>query len=338
MERLTEREKEILGILRNNPMISQEELAELVGVTRSAAAVHISNLTKKGHILGRGYVFNDRSSVFVAGPVFMEVDAFNNSEGQELVDIKIGGQGYGVARYLSSLGVPVSFVSVLGRDEWGKTVTANLREYGVDTTYLFTQRELPTPRRVIFRNNSEAPKIVTDRRSLDKLGLESLNTLTSAVKASRAVLLDASMPLDILNFFTSLATEAGINACVFATEGSALESLKQNDLPLFLAVVSKSDAEIASGIKIRDLDDGLLAGEHIAGLGFESVVVIVPGQGVCSTGSLEKVTVGLPPGQSNFQQICIERMIANLTVNILQGYDFRQNLRLAMANALSEKC
>lgn len=334
MDRLTEREKEILGILRNNPMISQEELAELMGITRSAAAVHISNLLKKGHILGRGYVFNDNSPVFVAGPVFMEIDAFKTAGGEEQVDITTGGKGYGIARCLSSLGVPVSFVSVLGTDEWGKTITEDLREYGVDTKYLFTQREFPTPRRVIFRNDADAAKVITDMRILDKIGPESLQSLKPAVKASRAVLLDASMPFEILQFFTSLAGENKIPACIFAAEGSFLQSFKPKDIPLYLAVISKSDAEKASGIEIRDLDDGLTAGEIIGGLGFESVVVIIPGQGVCCVGKKEKVTVPLPPGLSDDHRVYFERLTANMTDNILQGHDLRQNLRLAMASAV----
>lgn len=334
MERLTEREKEILGMLRNNPMISQEELAELMGVTRSAAAVHISNLIKKGHILGRGYVFNDKSPVFVAGPVFMEIDAFKTSRSEEQVDIKIGGKGYGIAGNLSSLGVPVSFVTVLGRDEWGKTVTENLREYGVDTKYLLSQREFPTPRRVILRSDSDVAKVVTDSRALDKLGSESLRSLTPAVKASRAVLLDAAMPLEMLQYFTCLAGENEIPACLFSAEGSFLQTGKPKGLPLFLAVISKLDAEKASGIKIRDLDDGLAAGEVTAGLGFESVVVVIPGQGVCCAGRREKITVPLPPGHSDDHHVSFEKLTANLTANILQGYDLRQNLRLALANSV----
>ena len=35
-----------------NPLISQKELADKAGITRSSVAVHISNLMKKGYITG----------------------------------------------------------------------------------------------------------------------------------------------------------------------------------------------------------------------------------------------------------------------------------------------
>ena len=47
---MTQRERQILEWIRQDPMISQQELAEKAGITRSSAAVHISNLMKKGYI------------------------------------------------------------------------------------------------------------------------------------------------------------------------------------------------------------------------------------------------------------------------------------------------
>ena len=51
---MTQRERQILQLIESNPMISQQELAEELGITRSSVAVHISNLMSKGHIAGRG--------------------------------------------------------------------------------------------------------------------------------------------------------------------------------------------------------------------------------------------------------------------------------------------
>ena len=58
---MTQRERQILHLIELDPMISQETLAERLGITRSSVAVHISNLTKKGCIVGRGYVLRTGS-------------------------------------------------------------------------------------------------------------------------------------------------------------------------------------------------------------------------------------------------------------------------------------
>ena len=57
---MTQRERQILNWIEENPLISQQELAEKAGITRSSVAVHISNLMKKGYITGKGYIVHRR--------------------------------------------------------------------------------------------------------------------------------------------------------------------------------------------------------------------------------------------------------------------------------------
>ena len=49
---MTQRERQLLNWIEENPLISQQELADKAGITRSSVAVHISNLMKKGYITG----------------------------------------------------------------------------------------------------------------------------------------------------------------------------------------------------------------------------------------------------------------------------------------------
>ena len=62
---MTQRERQILQWIEENPMISQEELAQKAGISRSSIAVHISNLMKKGYIAGKGYVLRSGSYVVI---------------------------------------------------------------------------------------------------------------------------------------------------------------------------------------------------------------------------------------------------------------------------------
>lgn len=47
------REKEILRILRHNPLIQQNEIAEILQISRSRVAAHIMDLMRKGAIKGK---------------------------------------------------------------------------------------------------------------------------------------------------------------------------------------------------------------------------------------------------------------------------------------------
>ena len=70
---MTQRERQILRLIEHNPMISQQELADELGITRSSVAVHISNLTKKGVIVGKGYVLHSGSYAVVVGGVNVDI-------------------------------------------------------------------------------------------------------------------------------------------------------------------------------------------------------------------------------------------------------------------------
>ncbi len=70
---LTEREREILKLIKENPLISQEEVAKKLSVARSSIAVHISNIMKKGYIIGKGYLINESPYVLSIGGVNIDI-------------------------------------------------------------------------------------------------------------------------------------------------------------------------------------------------------------------------------------------------------------------------
>lgn len=333
MNKLTEREKELLGILKNNPMIAQEELADIVGITRSAAAVHISNLIKKGYILGRGYVFNDKTGVLVAGSVYVEVEALESHSGESQVEINTGGTGYRTAMSLAAAGIPTTIVSSVGRDHWGDSITESFRRAGIDTRYLLAEKQHPTSRMVVLKDPAGGLKTVSDKGALRQLEKENLQNMSVTVKGSQMVILDSTLPHDTFQYLAGLAVEAEVPSCVVLTEDSA-QILNQDTTGLYMAVISKTIADNILNMKIRDIDDGIIAGKKLCRRGFKVVVVVIPDQGVCLTDGQEDVTVPLLPGQSEERHISVEKLTAGLVINILRGYDPRQNLRLALASSV----
>ena len=54
---ITDREREVLTLIRRDPMVSQQALASRLGISRSAVAGHIMHLTRKGLIKLRYHFF-----------------------------------------------------------------------------------------------------------------------------------------------------------------------------------------------------------------------------------------------------------------------------------------
>ena len=72
------REQEILNIIIADPMISQSEIADKLGITRSSVSVYITNLIKKGIIKGRGYVVNEEFYPVIVGAANLGPDGNYN--------------------------------------------------------------------------------------------------------------------------------------------------------------------------------------------------------------------------------------------------------------------
>lgn len=57
---MNEKEKLIFQLIKRNPYLSQQEMAEQLGMSRPALANMISSLIKRGEILGRAYVLPEK--------------------------------------------------------------------------------------------------------------------------------------------------------------------------------------------------------------------------------------------------------------------------------------
>jgi DNA-binding CsgD family transcriptional regulator len=123
--KLTSREKEILEYLKIHPMISQDELAGCFDITRSSAAVHISNLMKKGAILGKGYIFqsgNIEPSIQIIGRFCLELISNENKKG--LVKFTETGSAKKIKELLRDFGVNIKIINLTDRDEINKITAA----------------------------------------------------------------------------------------------------------------------------------------------------------------------------------------------------------------------
>ncbi len=149
--RLTSREKEIMEALKKDPMASQEELAERFSITRSSVAVHISNLMKKGVILGKGYVFNEQVTIVVLGEIYQKIKIESETH-SNIIDVMLSGSGYEMSKLFARYGMNIKTVSIVGNDDLADMVFNELQEAEVDTANIIRLSNYRTCRRVLVNN------------------------------------------------------------------------------------------------------------------------------------------------------------------------------------------
>lgn len=134
---MTQREKEIVAILKSEPTISQEDLALRLKITRSSVAVHIANLTKKGILLGKGYIVNEDPYVLVIGGSNIDIQGIPHQpliphdSNIGYVNVSFGGVGRNIAENCARLGITTRLLSVVGQDMYGQNMLAHAKTIGL---------------------------------------------------------------------------------------------------------------------------------------------------------------------------------------------------------------
>lgn len=130
-------QRKILETLKLNPFISQQELADIIGLSRSATANLISKLTEDGYILDKAYVLNehkDKLIICIGGAnidikaTLKEEVAMENSNPVTTLT-SMGGVVRNVAENLGRLSQKVSLVTLLGRDLHAQSIIDYSKKY-----------------------------------------------------------------------------------------------------------------------------------------------------------------------------------------------------------------
>ena len=150
--RLTLREQEIINMLKKNPLISQDDLAQTFGITRSSVAVHISNLMKKGIIRGKGYVFNEEASVVILGECFLEININHDGQLDSNIDVKYRGVPIELGSVFCSYGIKPEVLTFIGNDEIGGLFLNQLESLEVNIANVYKHQNKRTGRRVYINN------------------------------------------------------------------------------------------------------------------------------------------------------------------------------------------
>ncbi len=134
----TNKKDQLYTLIRNNPFISQQELASELGLSRSAVAGHIAGLIRERRLLGRAYVLPDSRPVLCIGAAnldrkmrtlsTLQMGTSNPVRSEEV----FGGVGRNIAENLARLSLPVALLTALGDDAAGHALQTHAEEAGID--------------------------------------------------------------------------------------------------------------------------------------------------------------------------------------------------------------
>ena len=332
---MTQRERQILQLIEADPMISQQQIADELGITRSSVAVHISNLIKKGCIAGKGYVLRTGSYVAVVGGVNVDIGGRSFAPLVEAdsnpgsVSISLGGVGRNIAHNMALMGLEVRMLTAFGDDLNGQRVAASCSELGIDmsnalriaggttSTYLYLTD--PEGEMALAVSDMEICKRITPAYLAANLGL--LNN-------AQAVVADTNIPEESLLY---LAENLTVPLFVDTVSTKKAEKIRPILHKIHTLKPNRLEAELLSGVKIESPADVAKAADKLTELGLHRMFISMGADGVYA--AMDGNAVQLPnlPGRMVNTTGCGDAFMAAIVWAYLEGMDLKTTALAGLA-------
>ncbi|WP_319371593.1 PfkB family carbohydrate kinase [uncultured Ilyobacter sp.] len=296
---MTEREKEVFDLINSNPLISQEEISEKLKIARSSVAVHISNLMKKGYVLGKGYILKEAPYIAVIGGANIDIEGVPlgvlkmKDSNPGVVNKTFGGVAKNIAENISKLGIDTKLITLVGGDSHGKDLIDYCRKKGIDTSYsTMLERESTSIYISILDEDRDMAVAISHMDIMTKMDIPFIKKRTSVIKGAVLCVVDTNIPLETLEYLLKHFKETK-----FIVDTVSLEKSKKlkNLLPYIDTLKpNKIEAEILSGIKISTREDTKNAAEIIIKKGVKNIFLSLGKEGVYYSNGTEMGFIETP--------------------------------------------
>ncbi|MGG1517781.1 carbohydrate kinase [Paenibacillus oryzisoli] len=279
-----DREQHVLALIRQNPFISQQEMASIIGISRSAVAGYIAALTKKGIIRGRAYIMAEEQTVLCLGGANLDSKATAKqvirmaSSNPVSVTESCGGVARNIAETLAGLGCRTSLFTIVGDDKAGAWVLEETRKRGVDVSQSVVLKDGATGTyTALLDPEGEMALAFANMDIYDQYTPALLQEKWPHIAAAKLIIADTNLPPDTLAELIGKCREEGISLFI-----DPVSSEKAKKLPADLTGVTAifpnlEEAQLLAG---SPYDDTSRLAEAIRARGAAHVFITLGSKGV----------------------------------------------------------
>jgi ribokinase len=190
-----------------------------------------------------------------------------------------GGKGCNQAIAIARLGGKVSFISKLGKDDYGKLALDTLKKNRIDTSLIIEREELQTGVAGIMVDKStgkNAINVITGAPST--LTNEDIKDKIEIIKKSKIFLTQLEIPKEVTLNCLKIAKENNVLTILNPAPASSLSKDFFNYIDYFTP--NETEAEFYTGIKITNQNKAKLASEKLLNLGIKKVIITLGEKGL----------------------------------------------------------
>ncbi|RLG53963.1 MAG: ribokinase [Thermoproteota archaeon] len=204
-----------------------------------------------------------------------------------------GGKGANQAVAAAKLGAESYFVGRIGADDFGKALMENFKRTGVNSEYVTVDRDAHSGVALIMVDQAGKNLIAVASGANSKCSVEDVDRAKDLIEKASVLLLQLEIPVEVVQHAALLAKQG--RSKVILNPAPARPLPKKLFELIDVIVPNEVEAEVLTGIPVKDLSSAREAGEKLLGFGTEAVVITLGERGALL---VEKEGCDLVPGVS----------------------------------------
>ncbi|WP_445477883.1 carbohydrate kinase [Lysinibacillus irui] len=283
---MNEREQAVLALIRQNPFMSQQEMADAMNLSRPVLANLVSSLTKQGKIVGRAYILPEENEIICIGGANLDRKfhvkgnvQFGTSNPASS-SFSVGGVGRNIAENLGRLNHQVTLLTTAGKDaDW--QVIQEASESFMNLRYVEQLAEASTGSyTAIMDEQGELALAVANMEVYDLLLPSLLKKHETMLVNAGCFILDLNCPKETVAYIQQVAIARNIPLVIVPVSSPKMNRLPETLQGVTWFICNTDEAETIVGHKIENATHYEKALQQLLQLGAEHVIITAGSKGV----------------------------------------------------------
>ncbi|MGK7380006.1 carbohydrate kinase family protein [Planococcus sp. 1R117A] len=337
---MNKKEQEVIALIKKNPYLSQQEMADSLKMSRPSLANLISGLIRQGKIAGRAYILPEEGTVVCIGGAnvdrkfWLDKAAQMGTSNPASVSVSIGGVARNVAENLGRMGHRVKLMSIAGNDQEWKLIEENSSPF-MDTDLTITHNEFSTGTyTAILEPDGEMILAMADMAIYDSLTVDYVKRNEPALLTAAFLVIDLNCPKETVQYVRELAKARDIPLAVIPVSTPKIDRLEKDLSGITWLILNRGEAERFLDITIDSEETWQDAITRLLEHGAENVVI---------TGGKDGAMAGNREQVSQFAAISVPELLdvtgagdafsSGIIHSYLKGHPFEKIIQTGLVNA-----
>ena len=254
---MNEKEKLVFNSIKDNPFLSQQEMAEQLGMSRPALANIISALIKRGEILGRAYVLPEKNQIVAIGGanVDRKFSIVGNvklgTSNPASVSESVGGVARNIAENLGRLGNRISLITTIGEDHDGRLIEQASKAF-INFDLVEKQKEQSTGSyTAVLDEYGELVVAMANMSIYDQLSSDIIKKHEAILQKASCIIIDLNCPAHTVQYVKEFAYQRQVPLVIVPVSSPKMVNMPIDLQGVKYVICNRDEAETYLNIRLE---------------------------------------------------------------------------------------